>query len=99
MRDTRTTLQLANRSIVRPIGVIKDLSVGIDKFVLPCDFIIIEEKIDSATPMILGRPFLATGDAWMGIKYRTITFQINGESVVFNMDQAMKYAAESQCIN
>ena len=75
------------------------MSVGIGKFVLPCDFIIIEEKVDSATPMILGRPFLATGNAWIGIKDRTITFQINGESVVFNMDQAMKYAAESQCIN
>ena len=70
------------------------MSVGIGKFVLPCDFIIIEEEIDSATPMILGRPFLATGDTWMGIKDRTITFQINDESVVLNMGQTMKYKAE-----
>ena len=63
MKDTRTTLQLADRSIVKPRGVIKDASVGIDKFVLPYNFIIIEEKIGSQTLMILGRPFLATGDA------------------------------------
>ncbi|KAL4379684.1 hypothetical protein GQ457_02G027280 [Hibiscus cannabinus] len=40
---------------------IKDILVRVDKFIFPADFLILECEADEHAPMILGRPFLATG--------------------------------------
>lgn len=41
------------------------------------------------------RPFLATGDVWIGVKDIITVFNVNGEQVVFDVDYAMKYPRES----
>ena len=51
-------------------------------------------EIDKATPLIIGRPFLATGDAWIGVKDKIVVLQVNGEKLVLNVDKAMQYPAE-----
>ncbi|XP_024969568.1 uncharacterized protein LOC112508936 [Cynara cardunculus var. scolymus] len=60
-RPTTVTLQLANRSIAYPKGKIEDVLVQVDKFIFPADFIILDFEADKDIPIILGRPFLATG--------------------------------------
>ncbi|XP_070006024.1 uncharacterized protein [Nicotiana sylvestris] len=47
----------------RPLGVIKDVLVRVDKFILPADFVILDCEVDYEMPIIVGRPFLATGKA------------------------------------
>ncbi|PIM98272.1 DNA-directed DNA polymerase [Handroanthus impetiginosus] len=42
-------------------GVIEDILVKVDKFMFSANFIVLDMKIDSKIPIILGRPFLATG--------------------------------------
>ncbi|XP_038997304.1 uncharacterized protein LOC120122143 [Hibiscus syriacus] len=59
-RPTSVILQLADNSHVRLEGRIKDFIVRVDKFVFPTDFLILDYKVDANTPIILGRPFLAT---------------------------------------
>ena len=54
----------------------------------------IEVDVDEKVPLILGRPFLATGDAWIGVKDKVIVFQVNGERVILNMDKVIKQPAE-----
>lgn len=61
MRPTTITLQLADRSIFYPQGKIEDVLVKVDKFIFPADFIIMDFDADEETPILLGRPFLATG--------------------------------------
>ena len=63
MKYTSVTLQLADRSIIKPQRIIKDVCVGIGKFVLPCDFMILDIEVDKDVLLIFGRQFLATGDA------------------------------------
>ena len=66
MRSTPITLQLADRSVKVPRGVLEDVLVKVDDFYFPVDFIILDmEGVDSQhqTPIILGRPFLATANA------------------------------------
>ena len=94
MKYTPVKLQLADRSVVKPQGVVEDVCVGVGKFVLPCDFMIMDVEIDKATPLIIGRPFLATGDAWIGVKDKIVVLQVNGEKLVLNVDKAMQYPAE-----
>ncbi|XP_061364905.1 uncharacterized protein LOC133308309 [Gastrolobium bilobum] len=54
------SLQLADRSLRKPHGVIEDVLVKADKFIFPADFIVLDMEEESEIPLILGRPFLAT---------------------------------------
>ncbi|KAL5581503.1 hypothetical protein UlMin_013945 [Ulmus minor] len=60
-RPTTVTLQLADRSFAHPEGKIEDVLIQVDKFVFPVDFIILDFEANREVPIILGRPFLATG--------------------------------------
>ncbi|KAL5578902.1 hypothetical protein UlMin_011344 [Ulmus minor] len=60
-RPTTITLQLADRSFAHPEGKIEDVLIRVDKFVFPVNFIILDFEADREVPIILGRPFLATG--------------------------------------
>ena len=57
------SLQLADRSYQYPRGVIENVLVKVDKFLFPANFVILDMEEDDKVPIILGRPFLATGKA------------------------------------
>ncbi|KAJ8761872.1 hypothetical protein K2173_005583 [Erythroxylum novogranatense] len=61
IKPTSVRLQLANRSIIHPWGILEDVLVKVDKFIFPADFIVCDIEEDLEVPIILGRPFLATG--------------------------------------
>ncbi|XP_073304614.1 uncharacterized protein [Primulina huaijiensis] len=67
-KPTRMSLQLANRSVKYPRGVIEDVLVKVDKFIFPADFVVLDMEEDMQMPLILGRPFLATGKALIDVQ-------------------------------
>ena len=67
-RPTRVTLQLADRSLKHPRGVIEDVLVKVDKFIFPADFIVLDMEEDKEILIILGRSFLATGRAMIDVQ-------------------------------
>ncbi|XP_058776988.1 uncharacterized protein LOC131651340 [Vicia villosa] len=46
MKPTSMTLQLADKSITTPYGVVQDLLVKIDKFFFPVDFVVVDMEED-----------------------------------------------------
>ncbi|XP_070017403.1 uncharacterized protein [Nicotiana sylvestris] len=50
-------------TVKRPSGILDDVLVQVGKFVFPADFVILDCRMDEEIPIILGRPFLATGRA------------------------------------
>ena len=66
-RPTTVTLQLADRSLKYPRGVIEDVLVKVDIFIFPTDFIVLDMEEDKEIPIIFGRPFLTTGRAMINI--------------------------------
>ena len=66
-KPTTVTLQLADRSLAHPWGVIEVVLVKVDKFIFPADFIVLDMEEDTNVPIILGRPFLATGQALIDV--------------------------------
>ena len=60
---TILSLQLADVSYQHPLGVIENVLVKVDKFLFPKDFVILDVEEDDKVPIILYRPFLATGKA------------------------------------
>ncbi|GKB16814.1 DNA-directed DNA polymerase [Tanacetum coccineum] len=87
---TRMSLELADRSIQYPRGVIKHVLIKVDKFVLPIDFIILDMPEDSRVPIILGRPFLATARVMIDVFNKKITLRVGDDEVIFSINQSIK---------
>nr|GFC80776.1 reverse transcriptase domain-containing protein [Tanacetum cinerariifolium] len=64
---TCMTLELADRSISRPVGVAKDVYVKVGSFHFPADFVVVDFDADPRVPLILGRSFLKTGRALIDV--------------------------------
>ncbi|XP_070057629.1 uncharacterized protein [Nicotiana tomentosiformis] len=60
---TSKLLQLVDRTVERPSGILDNVLVQVGKFVFPADFVILDYKVYEEIPIILGRPFLAIGRA------------------------------------
>ena len=91
MKQTTISLQLANRSIKYSHGIIEDVLVKVDKFIFPADFVVLDMEEDQEVPLILGRPFLATGRALIDVQKGELTLRVNKEEVMFNIYQAMRF--------
>ncbi|GJS99597.1 DNA-directed DNA polymerase [Tanacetum coccineum] len=96
---TRMGLELADRSIQYPRGIIENVLIKVDKFVLPIDFVILDMHEDSRVPIILGRPFLATARAMIDVFNKKITLRLGDDEVIFDVDQSIKRppAEDDEC--
>ncbi|XP_047158694.1 uncharacterized protein LOC124829265 [Vigna umbellata] len=56
VKPTRMILQMADRSIKHPYGVVEDVVIQIDKLKFPVDFVVMEMGEEVDIPLILGRP-------------------------------------------
>ncbi|XP_057953051.1 uncharacterized protein LOC131147575 [Malania oleifera] len=67
LKPTKMTLELADRSIRIPKGVVEDVLVQVDQFFYPIDFVVLDTQQvvnkNSNIPIILGRPFLTMSNA------------------------------------
>ncbi|CAN6719967.1 unnamed protein product [Malus baccata var. baccata] len=87
---TSVILQLADRSVAYPRGIIEDLIIKVDNLYLPAYFVILDMDEDMQTPIILGRPFMATARTLIDVEARTLTFRVQNQSVVFSLFEATK---------
>ena len=87
---TTITLQMADRSMVKHEGVLEDVLVTIGKFVFPVDFIILDMEEDSQVPLLLGRPFLATGAALIDMQKGVLTLRVGEEVAAFHLIKSMQ---------
>ena len=55
---------------------------------------------DTNVPIILGRPFLATGQALIDVQKGELKLRVQGEKIVFNVMRSMKYPdASDSCFS
>ena len=94
-RPTTVTLQLADKSLKHPRGVIEDVLVKVDKFIFPVDFIVLDMEEDKEIPIILGRPFLANGRAMIDVKRGELKLRVQEDEVKFNVFEVVRHPAES----
>ena len=67
LTPTTITLQMADRLMAQPEGVLEEVLVKVEKFIFPVDFVIMKMEEDTQVPLLLGRPFLATGVALIDV--------------------------------
>eukprot|EP00253_Pinus_taeda_P017439 PITA_17439 len=79
IRETPTILELADRSKIKPEGVIEELVISIESWNYPADFVVLQTKtMLGGHPLILGRPWLATTDAFISYRSGSMTIS-NGQ--------------------
>ena len=61
-------MQLADRSVRYPVGIMEDVPIKVERYYIQADFIVVEMEEDWQVPIILGRPFLATAGAVIDVK-------------------------------
>ncbi|KAG8661045.1 hypothetical protein MANES_02G221020v8 [Manihot esculenta] len=94
LKETKVVIQLADRSVVYPIGVLEDVLVQVNELVFPADFYVIDTKEDScntSSDILLGRPFLSTARTKIDVHDGTLTMEFEGEVIKYNVYDAMKY--------
>lgn len=79
---TNISLRLADRSLTYPLGIVEDVLVKVDTLIFPTDFVVLDFEEDKNIPIILGRPFLSTGQTLIDVP--------NGELIMKVFDQVVK---------
>ncbi|GKF50816.1 reverse transcriptase domain-containing protein, partial [Tanacetum coccineum] len=90
---TCMTLELANRSFTKPIGIAEDVYLKVGKFKFSADFVVVDFDADPLVPLILGRSFLKTGCALIDVYEGELTLRVGKEAVTFNLDQTSRYSS------
>ncbi|XP_074277543.1 uncharacterized protein LOC141601173 [Silene latifolia] len=68
LKCTSMTLQIADLSTKKPLGVLEDVSVRVGKLFIPVEFAILDMAEDAHIPIILGIPFFQTARVVIYVK-------------------------------
>ena len=80
LRPTPSILELADRTTVKPTGILDDIVVSVASWEYPVEFMVVESKDPSkGHPIILGRPWLASANDFIGCRDGEMTIS-NGLS-------------------
>nr|GEZ99014.1 reverse transcriptase domain-containing protein [Tanacetum cinerariifolium] len=91
LMPTCMTIELANRSVAYPAGIVEDVFVQVGKFTFPADFFVVNYDIDPRVTLILGRPFLRVARALVDVYGEELILRVGDEKLAFNVDSTLKY--------
>ncbi|KAK8676299.1 hypothetical protein V6N13_034350 [Hibiscus sabdariffa] len=92
LKETKVTIQLADRSIIYPEGVLENVLVKVNELIFPADFYVIDmenDRSNSSPKILLGPPFLSTANIKIEVRSGLLTMEFDGEDVKFNVYKAM----------
>ncbi|KAK8502375.1 hypothetical protein V6N12_046161 [Hibiscus sabdariffa] len=98
LKETRITVQLADRSTMYPEGVLENVLVQVNELIFPDDFYVIDmksDRTDNSPEILLGRPFLSTANVKIVVRSWLLTLECNGEIIKFNVYKAMRYPEDN----
>lgn len=89
------TLTLDGRYIAYPYGVLEDVLARVNDLLFPEDIVLLDMLEDYETPLLLGRPLLATSRATIDLELGELILRFNKEKIVFNVFEEMKLHKEN----
>ncbi|XP_014503157.1 uncharacterized protein LOC106763484 [Vigna radiata var. radiata] len=96
LKPTRMTLQLADKSLKNPYGVVEDVMVKVDKFFFPMDFVIMEMEENGNVSLILERPFMKTTRVLIDVENDKLKVRVQDEEVNFDLFKAMSHPKDDK---
>ncbi|XP_016553461.1 uncharacterized protein LOC107852941 [Capsicum annuum] len=98
LQPTTMRLVMADQTIKKPMGILHDVLVKVDRFIFLTDFVILDYALDHEIPTILRRTFLATERALVDVEYGGIKFFLNDKEVYFNVSKSTKQLMDLKVI-
>ncbi|RDX67622.1 hypothetical protein CR513_53476, partial [Mucuna pruriens] len=101
LEPTGMTIQLANKSIVQPLGVLEDVLVQVNELIFPTDFYVLDMEDETSrkeSTLILGRPFLMMARTKIDVHAGTLSMEFSDTFVQFNIFEAMKHPTEDHSL-
>ena len=95
LTPTTIILQMVDRSMAQPEGVLEDVLVKVGKFIFPVDFVVMKMEEDNQVPLLLGRPFLAIEAALIDVEKGEL--RVGNEAVHFNLDKSLTHVDAENC--
>ncbi|XP_052479639.1 uncharacterized protein LOC105800995 [Gossypium raimondii] len=96
-KDKGVIIQLADKSVVLPEGVLEDVLVKVNELIFPADFVVIkmeEDNTSGSSDLLLGRPFLSTVSTKIDVRSGTLTMEFDGKIIKFNVYDAISHPSE-----
>ena len=90
LTPTTMALQMVDRSMAQPEGILEDVLIKVGKFIFLVDFVVIDIEEDKQVPLLLSRPFLAIGAVLIDVRKGDLTLRVGEEEVHFNLNQSLK---------
>ncbi|XP_076948378.1 uncharacterized protein LOC143620601 [Bidens hawaiensis] len=84
-RPTRMSIQLTDRSVEYPHGIVDNMLVRIGKFIFPVDLVIHDMNEEGCAPLILGRPFLSTAHALIDVRDGKLILRDGDGNITFDV--------------
>ncbi|XP_049410515.1 uncharacterized protein LOC125873682 [Solanum stenotomum] len=99
LKFTTMRLLMVDRSIKHYVGILYDILVKVDRFIFLAYFVILDCEINTEVPIILSRPFLATGRVLLDVESGEMKFRVNDEEVTFNVCKSMKQPSDIHVVS
>ncbi|GJS33471.1 homeodomain-like protein [Tanacetum coccineum] len=90
LKPINMMIDMADRSMQSPKGIVENVLVKIHNFIYPVDFVILDIIEDDKVPIILGRPMLATAHAKIDVFEKKISLKVGTEQIVFNDNEGTR---------
>ncbi|KAK4389994.1 hypothetical protein Sango_2062700 [Sesamum angolense] len=90
LKEMGIVIQLADRSIVYPEGVLEDILVQVNELIFPADFYVLdmtENTSPNSTSILLGRPFLKISKTKIDVDAGILSMEFDNEVVKVNTKQ------------
>ena len=97
LRPTPTVLELADRSTIKPEGILDDLVISVDSWEYSADFLVLQPKSQLVGhPLILGRPWLATTYACISYRSGSMTMSDGTETKNLTLNPPAQPSIEAE---
>jgi len=90
---------MTDRTVKSPIGVLQDVFVKVELFIVSAEIVILDCEVDNEVHIILGRPFLTTRHAVVDMERGKMKFRYNNEEVNFNICRSMNHESDLKYVS
>eukprot|EP00257_Ricinus_communis_P013850 XP_015571386.1 uncharacterized protein LOC107260847 [Ricinus communis] len=90
-KPTLISVQLADKSVIYPRGIIEDVLVKVQEFIFLMDLVIMDMDDDVHVFLILGRPFLATTRAIIDVHDGKLILRVRDGQLTFQTPNGIKH--------
>ncbi|GJX12947.1 reverse transcriptase domain-containing protein [Tanacetum coccineum] len=92
LTKTRMILELADRMISTPTGIVEDVFVKVRTFFFLAGFVVVDYIAYPRVPLILGRPFLRTARALIDVHGEQMTLRHDDQSITFKVGDTKTFS-------